>query len=220
MPGKTLWEMFLDYFGWSHVPVTVAPQPAPVVNKAVYNPLNLKPGSSLNVNTLELTSLTFLVEKTESYTLDYGKYKFDFIDYLCRSTLQEGEPVRIKLRVYPHDQPGRALQTLVFKKWDEVAYDEGFKALLTENQFNVMNGEEVEASFWRINDVKTAYVAAVKENFTGAAKEVWYWDYWRETVDVGGTKYKEFLFVEWDKADTGTFTLWRGEEVPRNDISV
>lgn len=215
----TIWEMVCEkWTGWFSTP-----PPLPVAPEDEhYNPLKIKLGnSSLTVDTLELRKYTFVVKGMAAYKLDYGIRNHAFTDYFCNSRLSD-ENVEIKVRVYPHDAPGRDLQTLVLQKYDEIDYDEGFKALLEDQQFNTMVDDKVDASFWRINETKTPYQAQVTEvdnlhNFV--ANEVWYWDYWRETTDEGGTTYKEFLFVEWDKGDTGRFTIWRGEEVPQSRIS-
>lgn len=224
--GNTLWGMVRDRWNkfWGYTPeatAIIAPE------DQHYNPLKVKIGNStLRVDTLELRKYTFVVERMQAYKLDFGKKSFAFTDYWCRSALHDGDPFKIKIRVYPHDTPGRNLQTLVFQQWDELDYDEDFKALLEDQQFNTMVDGNIEASFWRINDVKTPYKAQTNdlakegdavETQTG---ETWYWDYWRETTDEGGTPFKEFLFVEWDKSDTGRFTIWRGEEVTQTRISV
>lgn len=226
--GKTLWERFTGFWGW--VFGKTEPTPTPVKQEC-YNPLKakLKDRSSLTIDIMDLRKYTFVVDKIVEFKLDYKDQSFVFADYYCRSVLQEGDPVNVKLRVYPHDDPGRELQVLVLKQWDELDYDEDFKALLEDNQFNTMVDDSVEASFWRINDVKTPYQAkttalvnyAMKKgdsNIKTIEGESWYWDYWRETQDEGGTTYKEFLFVELDKGDTGRFTIWRGEEVPQSRI--
>jgi len=222
--GKTLWEMFTGW--WKR---TFNPDP-PVkpVEEQHYNPLNakLRETSTVTIDTLDLRKYTFVVQKIVTYKLDYGKKAFAFTDYYCRSTLQEGDPINIKIRVYPHDTPGRQLQALVFKQWDELDYDENFKILLDDQQFNTEIDGEVEAEFWRINDVKTPYQAKTTElskngdAVDSSTGETWYWDYWRETKDEAGTDFKEFLFVEWDKGDTGRFTIWRGEEIPQSRIFV
>lgn len=218
---RTLWE---TVWGWFF-----KKKDAPVQKKQTYNPLNarLENKSSLTVDIMDLRKYTFVVDKIVEFKLSYKDQSFVFTDYYCRSVLNEGEPVNIKLRVYPHDDPGRELQVLVLKQWDELDYDEDFKTLLDDDQFNTAVDDELEAEFWRINGVKTPYQATVHELSTKSKKdreveersgEVWYWDYWRETKDEGGTEYKEFLFVEFDKGDTGRFTIWRGEEVSQSRI--
>lgn len=221
--GQTLWQKFKSWLGFKPQVEAIA-----AIEDQHYNPLKIKIGNStLRVDTLEFRKYTFIVEKMQAYKLDFGKKSFAFTDYWCRSAnLQEGDSIKIKIRVYPHDTPGRDLQTLVFQQWDELDYDEEFKLLLEDQQFNTMVDEEIEASFWRINGVKTPYKAQTndltKEGDAVEAQtgETWYWDYWRETTDEGGTPFKEFLFVEWDKSDTGKFVIWRGEEVTQTRISV
>jgi hypothetical protein len=222
--GKTVWQMLCEW--WS------PPAPPSPPEDEVRNPMHVRvQKSSVVVDTMQLRKYTFIVEAIKEYGVDYGSKKFKFTDYDCRSALQEGDPVEIKIRYYPSEISGREHQILVLQKHDVVDYDEGFKSLLEENQFNTTEDDVIEASFWRINDTKTPYqvrtyevedlaqgkeVTVVKSD----AKETWYWDYWRDTVDGGGSSYKEFLFVEWDKGDTGQFTIWRGEEQPQSRVNI
>jgi hypothetical protein len=215
----TLWQRFKNW--WS------PPPPPPVEEEKVFNPLKCRiEKSTLLVDTLELRKYTFRVNRMVEYKLDYGDKKFHFMDYYCRSTLQEGDPIHVKVRVYPHDQPGHQHQILVLREWDEFEYNDDFKAVVdTGEEFNLTNEDVVEATFWRINDIKTPYKAQTTDlsNVGVAVKakatETWYWDYWRETKDEGGSDYKEFLMVEWDKGDTGMFTIWRGEEISPNCVT-
>jgi hypothetical protein len=215
----TLWQRFYRWL--------FPEKPPEPIEQLIYNPLKarLLDTSAVTINALDFSNFIFKVLKMIEHKLSFKDQTMVFTDYLCKSTLQEGDPVEVKLRVYPHDAPGRELQVLVLKKWDELDYDEDFKAVLEDQQFNTHLNDELEASFWRINDVKTPYQSEATEvfNINGNVKtntgEVWYWDYWRDTADVAGTPYKEFLFVEWDKGDTGRFTIWRGEEVTQSQIS-
>lgn len=216
--GKTLWERITEFCSWLFVKKESIP-----VETEYYNPLKakLKNKSSLTIDTMDLRNYTFVVDKSIEFKLNYKDKSSTFTDYYCRSVLNEGDTINVKLRVYPHDTPGRELQVLVLKQWDELDYDEDFKSLLEDEQFNTIVDDEVEASFWRINNVKTPYKAMVKtivDDSKTIEGEFWYWDYWRETVDEGQSKYKEFLFVEFDKGDTGRFTIWRGEEVPQSCV--
>lgn len=222
--SKTLWEITK---GWWKRNFGTPEPPPPIPEEQVFNPYNAKIGkTTLMVNSLDLREYTFVVQGISEYKLDYGKKKFNFVDYSCRSTLQQGEPLNILVRVYPSETAGIAHQVLVLKQWDQVDYDEDFKKMLEDEQFNTMLDGQVEASFWRINDVKTPYEARVThlskngDVVDSDANENWYWDYWRETKDEGGSEVKEFLFVDWDKGDTGRFTIWRGEEVGPSHINV
>jgi hypothetical protein len=219
---RTLWQVFVGWIKGLFAKPEPPPKPA---EEQIFNPLEAKvEGSTIIVDMLDLKQYTFVVNRILESKLDYGDRKFSFTDYYCRAALHDGDPVEIKVRVYPHDQPGHKHQLLVLKKWDEFEYSEDFKAVVDENkEFNLSQDDKVIATFWRINDVKTAYKAKSTDlTNTGSITEVavktrtaetWYWDYWRETKDEGNSDYKEFLFVEWDKGDTGMFTIWRGEEV-------
>lgn len=221
---KTLWEITKAW--WKRNFGT--PDPPPLVpEEQVFNPYNAKIGkTTLTVDTLELRDKTFMVDTITEYKLNYGKKNFSFVDYSCKSVLHQGEQQSVVVRVYPSETKGIAHQVLVLSKWDELDYDEDFKKMLSDEQFNTMLDGEIEASFWRINDVKTPYEAKtthLSKNGDAVdtdAGENWYWDYWRETKDEGNTEFKEFLFVNWDKSDTGRFTISRGEEVGPSRISV
>lgn len=220
--AKTAWERAKDW--WKRNFGTPDPPPPPA--EEFYNPYTINVGKdTLTVDMLDIEGLTFREQAVTEYKLNIGKKKFHYTDYECQSTgLQGSNPVNIVVRVYPHETPGREFQVLVLKQWDSLDYDEGFKGLLSDEQFNTTVDGEIEASFWRINDVKTPYQVQVKrltrngESVDTETQEVWVWDWWRETKDEGGSDYKEFLFVNWDKGDTGRFTIWRGEEVVSSSV--
>lgn len=207
----TLWQMFYD---WCKRTFTKKEK-----SLEFYNPLKGRvQESTLLVNSLELRDLTFRLLLVKEFEC----HKIKFADYYCKSVLQNfasvlqtGEPEERVIRVYPSEVSGKQHQILVLKRWDVVDYDENFKILLKDEQFNLHWDDAIEAFFWRINGVKSPYMAMCREmtkEGISPALETWYWDYWRETKDEAGTPYKEFLFVEWDKSDTGRFTILRGEE--------
>lgn len=220
----TLWERTKKWWN-RNFGTPEAPKLTP--EEQVFNPLNAQVDkSALTVDTLDLRDHTLMVKKISEYKLNYGKKNFAFVDYFCQSVLNQGDPVNVVVRVYPSETAGIKSQVLVLKQWDQLDYDEGFKDLLRDEQFNTMLDGEIEASFWRINDVKTPYESVVSHLEKNGnvidvnVNEEWYWDYWRETKDEGGSEYKEFLFITWDKGDTGRFTIWRGEEIVSNRIFV
>lgn len=221
--GKTLWRRFVDY--WKEPTLEEKEQ-------SFYNPLKSNFGTdrysySVSIDTLEYRNRSFAIQNMREYTLNYKGRSFKATDYFLRTVLQDSplDENLFRLKVFPHDSPGRDLQILTLSQIDEIPYDEEFKRLLDDQQFNITDDEggSPEQSFWRINEVKTPYQARTREkDKEGSVEEgeVWYWDYWRETNDEGGSSKIEFLFIEWDKGDTGVFTLWRGEEVPQACIFV
>jgi hypothetical protein len=208
----TIWEVVTGWWKQKFNPPPPEPQH--------YNPLNVnfKERCNLTIDVLDFRDKAFVVQNAVEYKVAYDKKSFNFTDYYCKATLQDGDVV--KIRVYPHDSPGRDLQVLVLKQWDEVEYDEEFKELLDDEEFDTSIDGKVEAEFYRINNVKKPYQGTIVEFGEDHNGEVEFWDYWRDVKDETGVDFKEFLFVEWDKSNTGKFTIWRGVEVPRNRIFV
>src|SRR5262249_2305515 len=100
----------------------------------------------------------------------------------------------------------------------------------TTKKFQVLQDGQVTAEYWRINDVGDSYKAQMTiirdadQDRQASSDEVEehqieYWDYWRETPDVGGQPYTEYLFVEMD-ADSGWFRAWRGREIDGQRVAV
>lgn len=96
--------------------------------------------------------------------------------------------------------------------------------------FRIENEGEVEAEFTRLHGLTEPYKAVVTqirdedENKRIDRDEIkWirleYWDFERDTVDVGGQPEKEYLFVELDTVD-GWFELWRGRPIEPRRITV
>lgn len=231
--GKTLWERTKDW--WKRNFGTPDPPP-PVPEEEVFNPYKARVGSTvLTIDVLGLREYTFKVTEIREHKLDYGAKKFHFTDYLCQSTLGSGDPVEVIVRVYVSEMKGREHQVLVLKHWDTVAYDPDFRAMLDDDRFDTTVDDKIEASFWRINDVKTPYkvrVTTVAKNGDATTKdsqEAHFWDWWRDAKDEGGTEFKEFFFVNWDEdgkddgaadKNTGNFEIWRGEEVIPSRVSL
>jgi len=211
--GKTLWEMWKD---WWHgkKPETSAEQ--------YFNPIKAKLGSSITVDEIDLNKLTFLVKEIEEYQLTYGKKQFKFTDYTIKAVPIDGEPVTAKLRVYPAENLGAVHQVVLLRLHDEIKYDPEFLPLLENNDFSLTNDQgQIEATFYRINDVTTPYNAQVSDlSEMGLEKTTRkYWDYWRETDDEAGQPTKEFFFVEED-GDSHQIRMWRGQEVHPSRVSV
>ena len=224
--GKTIYEMVRDWLKGIFNPELPKEPP----EKSIFNPLNAKLGTSISVDAMDYRQFTFIVKELRENKLDYGPKKFHFTDYICRSALHEGEPFDIKVRVYKHDKPGHDLQTLVLKLWDTIDYDEGFKNLLGNEQFDLLVDGQVQSSFWRMNGAKKPYKVRVTNWDESGIKTIdrQFWDYSGVQTDRAGSEFKEFLFIDWDEdgkddgeldENTGRFELWRGEEVVQTRIS-
>lgn len=202
--GKTLWEMAVEW--WKGKPKV-----------EFYDPLGGLGKQAVSIDVMEFRDYNFRLRGVKELTLDYGNRKFKFTDYLCESIL--GDSGSVKVRVYPPEAVGKTCRTLLLQQIDVIDYASDFEELLKDEMFNV-HEDDVKDSFWRINGVKTPYKATVSEKGVENQSEIWYHDYWRDTVDEVGTDYKEFLFVEQDKSDTGQFVIWRGSECPVSRIII
>ena len=116
----------------------------------------------------------------------------------------------------------------MLKLYDEFAYDEGFFKVVTDTtkKFEINQEDKCTETYYRINDVQDSYkpiVTIVKDNDQNMGSvdklNLEYWDYWREDIDEGGTKYNQFLFVEMDR-NNGWFQIWRGQEINLQDITI
>lgn len=199
----------------------------------VYNPLQAKVGCVLNVNEPNYTGKNFIVQGIRVYERKINDDQFNFVDYESVARLVNEDDQRIKIRLNPNDS-GTELgcDIIVLTKYDEMSYDEEFfKNVLNSESGDITLNEE-NSTFWRINDVLTAYKAKtiyladkdgngiVEENEL-KKEDIRYWDYWRETADIEndveiGPKYIEFLFIEMDK--NGYFTFWRGKKVDAGNV--
>jgi len=115
---------------------------------------------------------------------------------------------------------------VLLKLYDEFAFAEDFLGVVKDDtgKFEVSDDKTNEtATFFRINDLRDSYEAAVlvvkettpdgKAAVSGKASplKLEYWDYWRDEEIGSGNKAKEFVFIEMN-SDTGWFQIWRGKE--------
>jgi len=220
--GKTLWEMFMDRL---HGPGSGNGSGIPF-----YNPLDLRVGSALNVpysNGAEFANYDFQVKEIREYTRRIGEQDFRFTDYSLNGTNTKSFTAEDTLQARVRSVPNAAgaFDSLLLRLDDEFAFAEDFLEVVKDDSgiFEVTDDETGnKETFHRINNLKTAYEAAVLaisettpdgKAASGKAKPVKleYWDYWRD-VDLGGGKSaKEFIFVELN-SDTGWFQIWRGRE--------
>lgn len=222
--GRTLWEMLVERFRWTPTELTV------------YNPLKAKVGSAATIDTIEWRDYNFFITEIREMKRTIGGREFLCVDYTLLARPIGGDDVLIRLRLNPVDDPARAAglshDVLLFRLYDQLAYDKAFHDVVTDTtgKFEVRQDGEVVEEFWRVNDVKTSYVAdiAIVKDLNLDKKvtrdeidrrRLEYWDYWRELKDEGGQPVRQFLFVEMDSKD-GWFQIWRGEPIDPNRVMV
>ena len=222
--GKTIWEMLVERFSWTPTELTV------------YNPLKAKVGSAATINTVEWRDYNFFFTEIRAMKRTIGGHEFHSVDYVLLARPIGGDDVLVRIRLNPVDDPDRAAglshDVLLLQLYDQLAYDKGFHDVVTDTtgKFEVRQNDQVVEEYWRIGDVKTSHkaqVAILKDvNLDKKVtrdeidrRRIEYWDYWRETQDVGGQPMRQFLFVELDNQD-GWFQIWRGEAIDPNKVIV
>lgn len=217
--GKTLWEMLK------------AKAKGPI-ELQITNPLKLKVGTNVRVDSIDLKDLVFSVKRVLEYKRDIGGQSHFFTDYDLLARPFGSDEVKLRLRLNPMESPdpasGLTHNVVLLRSYEEMAYDKGLHDVLkdTTKLFEVLEDGVCTERYYRINDVQDPYgadVTVLKEGDTDLDAlekySVSYWDYWRETTDEAGTKFNQFLFVEMDN-DSGYFWMWRGEETIPENVSV
>ncbi len=215
----TLWER------WTKPKVTEVP-----LELLIKNPLEARIGTTIRIDNLDYENLSFTIQDIREVKRKIGGEEFFFTDYLLRAVPLDGDPVLIRLRVLPLENPVDVpYKALILTKLEECQYDADFHAGLA---YEKNQGEFTEAgnTYWRVDDVKTEWNATTVvlkdsdqsgkiEKDEVALGKLTYWDFWRETVDVGDNKILEFYFVEMDAA-SGYFEFWCGIEIDANRVNL
>jgi len=224
--GKTLWEMLRSSV-------------TPTMESTIDNPLKVRCGGSMTINTLDTDGMVFTVQSMAEYRRPAAslglKRDLTFTDYDLLARPLGKEDVRVRLRLMPTERgqiAGMTHQVILLKKYHESGYDEGLHGAVTAGTklFECFDNGVLTATYYRINDLNDPFLANVSslrdEDGNGKVEEdevtrtqVEYWDYWREIHDEAGQPVTDFCFVEMDK-DTGYFTLWTGTEVDPSRVSV
>lgn len=221
--GRTLWEMLLDKIQG----------PAEF---RYYNPLRARIGSAVTLDEVERRDLNFFVQSIHEYKRSIGGQEFRFVDYALVARPLGGDPILIRLRLMPVDDPdqiaGVAHHVLQLQLDDDLPYDEGLHKVVKDGtkKFQVLEDGKVQAEYVRINDVGTPYQAEVTivrdvnldKHVTRdeiEKRHVDYWDYWREVKDEAGQPRREFLFVEMD-GENGWFQIWKGGAIDPKQVMV
>lgn len=224
--GRTLYQIMKDKLG-------------PAQELRVYNPLKLRLGSSVTINSIDLRDKNFKVVGVRENNRWIGGTKFQSVDYdLMTPPVGREKPEKVRLRLNPLEHPdpvsGLTHNVVVLSLYYECGYQDGINNGI-DGAVNAGTGEfeidwEGKRKYWRIGDLKTPYTTRVKvlQDLDGngqveadEVKEsvVEYWDYHTELLDEASQKYLEFLFVE-RSTEEGWWQIWKGSEVDPDRVSV
>src|SRR4051794_16868086 len=152
--GKTLWEMLQ------------AKMAGPVESR-VYNPLGARIGSPVTVDHPDYEDANFFLVEIHQYKRTIGSQEFLFADFVVLARSLKENDIRIRLRVSPVDDRGRAAgityRVLLLHLYDEMAYNDDLYKVVTDNtgKFQVLDDGKVTAEYFRINDLRSSYQADV-----------------------------------------------------------
>jgi len=196
----------------------------------VFNPLKVKVGSTLSIDTMGHRDRTYKIVSMREFDRDICKLG-KFVDYegICRvGKLIE----KMQLRLVPLEHPdvdsglthSAVVLSLYYECSNQDAIDSGLDGTVKgpTGQFEIEQ-DGLKTVYFRMSDLKTAYIAQVSvlkdEDGNGIVNTdeihrevVEYYDYHTELLDEAGQTYLEFLFVERNQK-TGWWQVWKGSEV-------
>lgn len=185
-----------------------------------FNPIGLKVGSHIHIDSLDVRSVDFTLESIQVIDrFDAGHFG-KIADYvLCGRNFSTNEDLNVVLRFYDSSSIDRILALL--EKVSSFGFDEEIYNKL--NNKKDLSIEFEGESYWRINDLQTpwecktqSFIDINKDSFV-EEKEVIsdslkIWDYWRELEDEN----IEFLYVQMDS--NGFFEMYRGQRITESQI--
>lgn len=187
-----------------------------------YNPLGLKIGSIVKINTVDTIDHNFVLKGVREVNRYIDRKDFKFCDYDVLS----GD-VRKRLRVIPKNE---GYDIVLFEFREEFPYEEGFHEWLKNNhevELGDLNPDD-PPHYWRVNDLTKPWEAKTVSMFDANNDNVinddelehgklTYWDFWRDTKDEGGNKVTEFYNIEMDQ--DGMFSIWVGRIIDPLQVS-
>lgn len=198
-----------------------------------HNPLKLRVGNQLKINTLELEDCMINVTSIREVRRRIDGVDYFVADYDITAKKPFGstdKPIKKKLRLVPLENKEGSIDhsVLLLNLLDEFIYNKEFHEGLdySQNQGEFKEGDDM---YWRVNDVKSEWnantVTMTDRDGDGTleAQEIkrgklTYWDFWRETVDEGNNKILEFYIVEMN--EDGYFQIWVGSEIDPTRVEV
>jgi hypothetical protein len=232
MSGRTGWEI-----------LTGKNKPKPVEGQYP-NPLELKIGGNVTVNTIDYGRNLLTVGEIWSWDRKINGKTFNMTDYFLRSA-----GANVLIRVFPRENPNDELKyhvlvmTQYYPKepgplgWCEESPDILAAADDVTGEFFNNKGQDNEEKYWRIGG-KIAIPCTVHvikdENGDGKidTKEVSHvpytlWDFHRETLDEANQKMVQYLYVQLCgkfvnpttvNGGDKTIIMYSGEEIPPQNI--
>lgn len=191
----------------------------------IVNPLGLRIGNSLQINTVDYENLTFSFVSLRETQRDIGDMSVFFVDYDLLARPYDGDPVGCRLRLIPEQGDNKECDVILLHKISECGYDKGFHDGLKGQQEFV----EGEVTYYRVNEMNDEWNATITtladKNYDGkidtnevSKAAMTYWDFWRNTIDEGGNEILEFYFVEMDA--NGYFEFWVGQKLESSRVVV
>jgi hypothetical protein len=201
-----------------------------------YNPLRARVGAAVTIDLLPWRDLPFTLVAIHEYRRGIEGQQFPFADYVVQARPLGGDPVVLRLRLNPVDDPeqsaGVTHHVLLLKRTEDMPYNEELHRVVQDGtrKLQILQDGQVQAEYRRINDVATPFRAEVTilkdkdqdhrvQSDEVETQRLLYWDYWREAPDEAGQPQGEFLFVEMNE-DNGWMQMWQGNAIDPQRVLV
>lgn len=233
MAGRTAWEILMG-----------KNKPKDVEFRFV-NPLELRIGGNVTVNTIDFGRHMFNVEQIWAWDRNINGKTFPLTDYFLRSS-----EASVLIRVLPRDNPNADIKhhVLVMKQYypentdQPLGWCDESPAILEaansdSGDFIRFAGTENEIKYWRVGgNIPIPCEVNIIRDLNGDKKideteveKVPYtlWDFHRETLDEAQQKMTEFLYIQLSgsfsppnkvRGGDKTIVIYRGEEIPPDRI--
>ena len=186
----------------------------------IYNPIGVRCGSSMTLDTLDCFGKNFFVTEIHDFRTHIGGQEFKMADYVLVAKPLDGKDITVRLRVAEDKSStsGVPYKAMVLEQHDSLAYDEGLHNVLKQTDstghFQIDHDDAPSDVFPRCGGVRGSYkadVTMVNKEGTTTTTQCEYWDYSR-IVKQDGVDVEQYLFVEMN-TDNGWFELWKGCEI-------
>jgi hypothetical protein len=189
----------------------------------------------------EIKGINFVIERISVYETRIKFQKYYHTDYHLKGiNLDMDRSLQLRLRLIPDQDINNKIgcKVLLLHHYDEMEWNEEFHDNVLNNEHGIFDvnyddeGNELAEArrYWRVEDVLDPYKARVAilsdKNGDGTIEDkelechdFTYWDYWRDTTDVNGQPFREYLTVEM-KNKTRYFIFLRGEEIVAYQVTV
>ncbi len=206
-----------------------------------FDPLKVKVGATVRINTLDLQANEFHLDSISEYTRQINGQTFVFTDYNLSFKPIGADRISIRLRVVPTGNKadeGQDYNILLLRTDYEQGYDDNIGGVLQDAENNKKfivsddkDGVSTSDEYFRMNDLSEAYVAAVAtlvdtnndgkfDDSEVTSGEVWYLDFGREVPTAAeGITETEMYFVE-KNTKTGWVTMLKGNPINENRVTV